>query len=118
MHTGPVLYYGCEVWGVGNNDIVERICKILLHVKKNKEEERKERVPLILWYTKSLGNFGLSIIRLNYEQENKKRFLQFCTIFSLLNYGTNILWLKSVKSILDECGLSYVWNNQYFVSAT
>ena len=38
--------------------------------------------------------------------------------FSLLNYRTNIPWLKSVKSILDECGLSYVWNNQYFVSAT
>ena len=26
----PILLYGCEVWGVGNNDIVERICKILL----------------------------------------------------------------------------------------
>ena len=38
--------------------------------------------------------------------------------FSLLNYRPNIPWLKSVKSILDECGLSYVWNNQYFVSAT
>ena len=31
----PILLYGCEVWGVGNNDIVERICKILLYVKKN-----------------------------------------------------------------------------------
>jgi hypothetical protein len=53
MHRGPVLYYGCEVWGVGNNDIVERVhlkfCKILLHVKK--------RVPLILWYTENLADF-------------------------------------------------------------
>jgi hypothetical protein len=23
----PILLYGCEVWGVGNNDIVERIAK-------------------------------------------------------------------------------------------
>jgi hypothetical protein len=39
-------------------------------------------------------------------------------IYSILNNRTNIPWLKSVKSILDECGLSYVWNNQYFVSGT
>ena len=31
----PILLYGCEVWGVENNGIVERICKILLHVKNN-----------------------------------------------------------------------------------
>jgi len=38
--------------------------------------------------------------------------------FSLLNNRTNIPWLKSVTSILDECDLSYAWNNQYFVSGT
>ena len=38
--------------------------------------------------------------------------------FPLLNYATNIPWLKSVKSILDECGLLYVWTNIYCVSAT
>jgi hypothetical protein len=36
----------------------------------------------------------------------------------ILSYGTSIPWLKSAKSILDECGLSYVWTNQYFVSVT
>jgi hypothetical protein len=34
-----ILLYGCEVWGVGSNDIVERVhlkfCKIILHVKKS-----------------------------------------------------------------------------------
>jgi hypothetical protein len=48
----PILLYGCEIWGVGNNDIVERVhlkfCKIILHVK---------RVSLILWYTVSLADF-------------------------------------------------------------
>ena len=48
----PILLYGCEVWGVGNNDIVERVhlkfCKIILHVK---------RISLILWYTESLADF-------------------------------------------------------------
>ena len=31
----PILLCGCEVWGVGNNDIVERVhlkfCKSILH---------------------------------------------------------------------------------------
>jgi hypothetical protein len=48
----PILLYGCEIWGVGNNDIVERVhlkfCKIILHVK---------RASLILWYTVSLADF-------------------------------------------------------------
>ena len=42
-----------DVWGVGNNDSVERVhlmfCKIILHVQK--------RVPLISWYMKSLADF-------------------------------------------------------------
>ena len=73
-----------------------------------------------------LGRFPLSIYVkfriINYWVKlltgKQEKIPAFCTIFSLLNYGTNILWLKSVISILDECGLSYVWNNQYFVSAT
>ena len=48
----PILLYGCEVWGVGNNDIAERVhlkfCKSILHVK---------RVSLILWHTESLADF-------------------------------------------------------------
>ena len=27
--VNTILLYDCEIWGVGNNDIVERICKIL-----------------------------------------------------------------------------------------
>jgi hypothetical protein len=33
------VIYGSEVWGMGNNDIVERICKLLLHVKKKKKKK-------------------------------------------------------------------------------
>ena len=48
----PIVLYDCEVWGVGNNDIVERVhlkvCESILHVKG---------VSLILWYTESLANF-------------------------------------------------------------
>ena len=33
----PILLYGCEVWGFGNSEILERVqlkfCKLLLHLK-------------------------------------------------------------------------------------
>jgi hypothetical protein len=33
----PILLYGCEVWGFGNNEISEpvrlKFCKVLLHLK-------------------------------------------------------------------------------------
>jgi len=33
----PIILYGCETWGFGNNEIIERLhlkfCKLLLHLK-------------------------------------------------------------------------------------
>ena len=33
----PMILYGCEIWGFGNNEIIERLhlkfCKLLLHLK-------------------------------------------------------------------------------------
>jgi hypothetical protein len=33
----PILLYSCEIWGSGNNDILEKVylkfCKIILHLK-------------------------------------------------------------------------------------
>jgi hypothetical protein len=35
----PVLLYGCEVWGFGKNEVLERVhlkfCKILLNLKSS-----------------------------------------------------------------------------------
>ena len=35
----PILLYGCEIWGFGNNEIIEKVhlkfCKLLLHVKSS-----------------------------------------------------------------------------------
>ena len=35
----PILLYGCEMWGFGNIDIIERVhlkfCKLILNLKKS-----------------------------------------------------------------------------------
>jgi hypothetical protein len=36
----PILVYGCEVWGMGNNDIVERVLQNSITCKKR-------RVPMV-----------------------------------------------------------------------
>ena len=73
------------------------------------------RFPLGIYNYVKLRIINYWAILLTGKQEKTAEILY---IFSTLNNRTNIPWLKSVKSILDECGLSYVWNNQYFVSAT
>jgi len=42
----PIWLYGCEVWGVGNKDIVERV-----QLKFWKLYYASKRVTLMLWYT-------------------------------------------------------------------
>jgi hypothetical protein len=52
----PVLLYGCELWGYGNCDIIERVhlkfCKMLLHMKSS--------TPLFMVYGE-LGRYPLEI---------------------------------------------------------
>jgi len=50
----PILVYGCEIWGLGNNDILEKVhlkfCKIILHLKATTQNcmicEELGRYPL------------------------------------------------------------------------
>jgi hypothetical protein len=52
----PVLLYGCELWGYGNCDIIERVhlkfCKMLLHMKSS--------TPSFMVYGE-LGRYPLTI---------------------------------------------------------
>ena len=58
----PILLYGCEIWGIGNIDIIERVqlkfLKMILNLKKNQHH--------IIWYTVKQGFFRL---RLKLTQE-------------------------------------------------
>jgi len=52
----PIILYGCETWGFGNNEIIERIhlkfCKLLLHLKTSTPDYmvmvNLEYIPLVL----------------------------------------------------------------------
>ncbi|CAG2256342.1 unnamed protein product [Mytilus edulis] len=117
----PILIYGSEVWGFGNNSVIERVhmkfCKLLLKVKNS--------TPNFMIYGE-LGRYPLEIdIKLriiNYWTKllsgKQEKLPAILYKYSLYKYKNYITWLKHVKSILDESGLSFVWDTQYFVNDT
>ena len=116
----PVLLYGCELFGYGNCDIIKRVhlkfCKMLLHMKSS--------TPSFMVYGE-LGRYPLAIdikIRIvsyweeciDGKQSNLSNILyELCLALSNIE-GNNFIWLSSVKGILKECGLAYIWNTQTF----
>ena len=115
----PILLYGCEIWGQGNNSVIERVhmkfCKLLLRVKKSTLDYmiygELGRYPLNI-------NIKLHIIhnwsKLIYGKQEKLPVLLYN--FSRHKYGNDISWLNNVRTILDECGMSIIWETQCFLS--
>lgn len=116
----PILLYGSEVWGFGNLDVIEKVhlsfCKMILGLKQT--------TPKFIVYGE-LGRYPPSI---NIKLRMVKYWIQlltgkqtkYCTIlYNLLltkyfNFGVSFSWINVVKSIFDECGMSNIFESQYF----
>ena len=113
----PILLYGSEVWGFHKLDQIEvfhrKFLKGLLHVKKNTAN--------CMAYAE-LGQFGLASkierrmvdfwLRIQHGKQHKLSH----TMYSLLrklhdNNEFHSKWIVKIKSILDKCGYSNIWNN-------
>ena len=117
----PILLYGCEIWGSGNNDILEKVhlkfCKIILHLKAT--------TPNCIIYGE-LGRYpsdiDIKLINILYwpklitGKDIKLSIISYRLLYLSQNNNCQFSWLNYVESILNECGLSYVWLNQYFIS--
>ena len=78
----PILLYGCETWGFGKNDIIERVhlkfCKLLLHVETF--------TPNVMVYGE-LGRYPIDIdIKVRMISYWSKLFLGNQTKISSLSY--------------------------------
>ena len=111
----PVLLYGSEIWGFENLDIIERVhlrfCKLILHLKPT--------TPNFMVYGE-LGRFPISVMikvrmikfwcRILNSSNDKLSFLLYKLLYiNFNNYGYESKWLISVKSILENCGMSNIW---------
>ena len=114
----PILLYGCEIWGFGNIDVIEqvqlRFFKYLFNLKTT--------TPNYMIY----GEFGIFPIKIDIytrmitfwgklveTQNSKLSSLVYKIVFSMYNHSNfNSDWIGSIRNILIECGLPYIWDSQ------
>ena len=114
----PILLYGCEVWGFTNIQVIERLhlkfCKMLLCLKKstpNYMVYAELGIKPLLYNIKSrMVNYWARLIQYDENRYN-------CILYNLMlsksnNNGITFKWLDFIKDVLNECGLTYVWNDQ------
>ena len=117
----PILLYGCEIWGFSKLDIIERVhlkfCKLLLNLKKSTPSYmiygELGILPMSLFVKCRMVNFWIRTLE---AKENKLSSILYKSLYE--RYETNMVkssWIRFVKDILNECGLSYVWQFQHFV---
>ena len=115
----PILLYGCEVWGIGDNSIIERVhlkfCKLLLNLKKSTPDfmiyGELGRYPLDICIKLRIINYWVKLI---HGKQEKLPVILYQ--LAKKNYCENIPWVMKVKNILDNSGLSVVWTTQNFTS--
>ena len=115
----PILLYGCEISGYENHEILEKVhlyfLKGILKMKKS--------TPNAMVY----GEFGRHPLSINIQtrmisywakilsgKDTKYSKNMYDITFSLNKENQfHSKWLESIKSILENTGLSYIWLNQY-----
>ena len=118
----PILLYGCELWGLSNYDIIERVhlkyCKLLLNLKSSTPNcmiyGELGRYPLYIDIKQRMVSYCIKLIT---GKQSKICSVVYRLMYHLCNtQNVNFSWLNSVKNILDECGFSYIWETQIFIS--
>ena len=119
----PILLYGSEVWGFGTLDILDRtvlkILKFILNMKSS--------TPNFMVYGES-GVFPLYIdiqcrvisywAKLVTGDVLKLSGMIYRILYSLFKYSnvrnSRFAWIKNVKEILNNCGMSGIWETHSF----
>lgn len=112
----PVLLYGCEVWGIENIDMIEnfhvKFCKQLLKLNKSTANcmalGELGRLKLKRDIDKRIVNYWCKLL-----EPNTDKISTLVYTLSKSMYDANIYkskWLGYVKSLLDNCGYSNLWN--------
>ena len=114
------LYYymAVEVWGFTNIPVIERLhlkfCKMLLCLKKSTPNYMVYAElgikPLLYNIKARMVNYWARLIQYDENRYN-------CILYNLMlskcnNNGITFKWLDFIKDVLNECGLTYVWNDQ------
>ena len=107
--------YGCEIWGFGNNEIIERIhlkfCKLLLHLNTSTPDCMVDgelgRYPISIDIKVRMIKFWCKLI---IGKQSKLSHICYTLLYNkkCLRDGFS-LWIKNIQDILNKSGLSYIW---------
>ena len=115
----PILLYGCEIWGAGKIEIIEKFrCKIIKQILGLRASTPAYMVygeigklPLRTIIDKRIISFWGRIVNGN---TNKLSFAMYRLM--LQNYGLGVLkettWTDYIKQTLINAGYHYIWQNQ------
>ena len=115
----PILLYGCELWGLSNCDIIERVhlkyCNRLLNLKSSTSNcvihGEVGCCPLQIDIKQ-----GMVVYWIKRKTGKQSKIYLHSFVYHLRNTQNAISsWLNSVQTILDECGFSYIWDTQIFI---
>lgn len=119
----PILLYGCEIWGVGNIDILERVqltyFKYIFSLKKSTPSYmiygELGIMPILVDIQTRTISFWSKLIE--NDTQNKLSSAVYNIIYEL-SIGNNIksLWINNIKHLLCSLGFSGIWYSQSFIN--
>ena len=118
----PILLYGCEIWGFGNLDIVERVqLKFLKHIlclKKNTSNiivyGETGTKPLSIEIKARMISFWAKLIVTNYKKLTTEIYAVALSNFKNSHSNFNFKWITCIKDIFIECGMANIWMSHEF----
>ena len=119
----PILLYGCEVWGFGNFDILERVqsrfYKYIFNLKNSTPSAMIYGeigvMPLAVDIQTRVVSFWSELIATDLSEHYKLSSIIYNVIYALHDTtGFKSQWLDNVKSLICSLGFAGVWYSQSF----
>ncbi len=116
--VAPILMYGSEIWSYEDCELLEKLhlryCKYILHLNnstyKNMVYGELGRYPLSLKIKVRSVVFWRNLLK---EDQPKLSTVMYKLMYQLDAVGVySSPWLTNIRNILNEAGLSYMWQSQ------
>ena len=113
----PILLYASEVWGFENKESIEKVhlqfCKNILKVRSTTPNYmvygELGRYPMEVMVKRKIVLFWNNLLC----EGNKLSSILYKLMFKLHDQNpSHFKWISYVKSIFDDTGLSFIWNDQ------
>ncbi|MCW4346540.1 MAG: reverse transcriptase domain-containing protein [Candidatus Thiodiazotropha endolucinida] len=121
----PILLYGAEVWGFGNNCILEKVClkylKMILNMKTSTPNcmvyGETGVFPIFIDIECRVIAFWAKLVTPNTWKLSSLMYDIIHSLYKFNDIGNKFKWLTYVKEILTKCGMSGIWETQQFPNA-